>query len=267
MLEKITLEDFGPREAKMSMDIKFSKLNVVAGLNGSGKTVLFKSAWFMGFTLELYKTMLMLKIPKIDELFHKEASVVFDMTFTSKENISGAMMIADKDNSIFDYSCSIEEGNIATFNINVLDLEKFKVGDIANIQYNSKDARTFSQYEKYLNIKRRLGFDKLTSLEDISEFKDLFQIYDMLWFEQVKGKIDLHEKSNGQRGKISKVMEIWDSVFESSREGTDAHLPQASDFVFKDSMIYIDNDDIQMKKLSDYDMGTQSMIMMTFLAG
>ena len=62
-------------------------------------------------------------------------------------------------------------------------------------------------------------------------------------------------------------MEIWDSVFNSSGEKTDTHLPQASDFVFKDSMIYINNDEIQMKKLSDYDMGTQSMIMMTFLAG
>lgn len=263
MIDKIILEDFGPDEAKMTMEIPFSQLNLFAGKNGSGKTLIFKISWFLGFTLELYKTMLLMQIPNIDEQFKKEAELVFDMTFTSKERISGAAQISDTNNEIYEYSCVIGEGQIATFDINVMNIEAFKIGEIKSIRYNSKDARTFSQYSKYLKLKKKLGIE-LTSMEEISEFKDFFQIYDMLWFESMRSLLDRH--TAGEETSISMVLQLWDTHLAGNEDATQK-LPYAKDFVFKDSMIYVDNDDVKMKPVSDYDLGTQSMIMLTMFAG
>ena len=265
MLDRIQYEDFGPDEAKLNLDIEFNMLNVFAGKNGSGKTLVFKSAWFMSFTLELYKTMLLMKIEGIDEVFKAEAELVFDMTFTSSERLSGACMISDKDEAIYKYSCVIDEGQIATFNIDVLDLDKFKAGEIRSVKYNSKEARTFSQYEKYLRFKDKLDIE-LTSMAAISEFKGFFMLYDMLWFEQLKSVIDQHIFTGGKEGPLERIFSLWDTHLGGNTDTTQP-LPYAKDMVFKDSMIYIDNDDVKMKSLADYDLGTQSLFRLTMSSG
>jgi len=265
MLDKIHFHEFGIEDFNLGdMSLEFNKLNVFVGQNGAGKTMIFKAAWFMSFTLQLYKTMQLLNIPNIDAEFRKEANIVFDMTWTSSEKVSGAIMIEDKNAEIFGYSAIIVDGKVDSFNINVLDIDKFAVGEVQQVSYNTKDARTFTQYEQYLKLKKRFGIDSFGSVGELEEFKDFYRLYDILWFEKVKANIDTHVA--GTNPNMDRVLSMWDDIMCKDYYGKDVGLPLGADFVFMNSMIYINNDKTTMKPLSDYDAGTQSMIMMSMFA-
>jgi hypothetical protein len=242
--------------------IKFSSLNIFAGANGVGKTMAFKAAWFMQFTLQLYKiNLLHPSIPISDERFLKDLNVIFRLTWTSSEQVSGAIEVRDDDlNPSSVYRIQVEKGEVQSFDIDVIDKERFKVGQVQQISYNTKDARTFSQYDRYIKLCKKFDFNIMCldpQNEELKEMGEFYMIYDMLWFEKVRQEIKNYD--NGEPENELRL-KLWDDKFGNSDKSN--NFPTSDQFVFKKETVFVDNLG-SLKRFSDYDSGTQSLLMMT----
>ncbi len=191
MLGKITI-DIKAKDFVLGEDsgfsIEFSKLNVFAGTNGSGKTFILKCAWVTSYLLQLYKVTLQLSPQNVDETFAKAAADILKYTFDNAEDLNGSIMIQDPSEEIYRLVLSFKEGNIDYFNVDMINPAKFSIGNIQSVQFNSKDARTFEQYHKYQKLKTRFGITNLTE-EAVGEICEFFKLYDVLWFENVYNKL------------------------------------------------------------------------------
>ncbi len=191
MLGKITIDikakDFVLGSGS-GFSIEFSKLNVFAGMNGSGKTFIMKCAWVSSYLLQLYKVALEFAPQNTDETFAKDATNVLKYTFDNAEDLNGSIMIQDPDEDIYRLIISFKEGKIDYFNIDILNPAKFSIGNIQNVQFNSKEARTFEQYHKYHKLKEKFGITSLSE-ESVAEICEFFKLYDVIWFENVRNKL------------------------------------------------------------------------------
>lgn len=264
MLETIEFSDYGVgSKPTFNNKMKFSQMNLFAGANGVGKTLVFKAAWFMQFTLQLYKIKLLtLKQEYTEKEFMKDLEVIFDLTWTSSEQVSGAIEVRDNDtNPSYIYVVRVSEGKVTSFDIDVMDHARFKVGEIQQISYNTKDARTFSQYDRYLKLCKKFKFDIMDmdpQNEELKEMGEFYRIYDILWFERVRREIDDYrtlEPKNMAR------LELWDKQFGKSDKSN--NFPSSDQFVFRKDTVFVDDKLNDLKRFSDYDSGTQSLLMMT----
>ncbi len=257
----INFNDFGVEDTRFNMPIKFSMINIVTGQNGAGKTILFKAAWFMQFTMQLYKIrMLTPGLGITDTIFQKDLEVIFDLTYTSAEQVSGTIEVKDdEENPSYIYIVRTLNGKIESFDIDILDRERFKVGEINQVAYNSKDARTFSQYDRYLKLCSRFDFNIMNLDPQNQELKDMgeiYRIYDILWFEKVRQ--ELKHFRNQEPANVERL-KIWDDKFGNSDESN--NFPTSDQFVFRKDTLLVDNLG-DLKRASDYDSGTQSLLMM-----
>ena len=258
MLGNIRFHDFKTQGIDFgSMALKVNQINIFIGKNGSGKTFLFKATWFMAFTLNLYKVHRMLNsTPGADDRFKKELDIVFDLTYTEADQISGAVSISDSEDEIYDYYVLVEDGKISHFNIDIKNMEKFTTNPIENIKYNTKEARTFNQYDSYIKIKKMMGITAYTTVEDFQKIGEMFRIYDVMWFEQMAARISGWEKGE-EKEWLQKVVELSSDIEE---------LPDLNNLVFRNSKIYI-QEGPEIKSLAACSAGVQAMLMMILFSG
>ena len=258
MITEVHFHNFGTHDVKLPENISLNKLNIFCGTNGSGKTLVLKSSWFMLFSLNMYKMLGLMQTPNIDEAFKEQLDIMFDMTFSNKEKISGAIMVQDSDDSIVKYVININEGEIEYFNINVIDPAKFGVGEINQIRYNTREARTFKQYERYRKFKTRLGVT-INDMKSIQELGEFFRLYDIMWFEELEFAIKRYEKYPEEvQPKILK----WSETFNAESNKFD--MPLMKDVFFEDGSMYFATEKDPKISIADLSDGIQSLIMLTF---
>jgi hypothetical protein len=173
-------------------------------MNGAGKSFIMKFAWFSGYALQLYKTILLVNPTNTDKIFKEELQNLFRYTFDQAEELTGSIMIYDKDEEIYRFVLSFDEGALGYFNMDILDASKFNMNQISAVSYNSKEARTFNQTDRYHRMKARFGITVLdkNAMEELTEF---FRIYDILWYEQVLAKVQSFDKGEFD-SKLNDVM-------------------------------------------------------------
>ena len=257
MIETIHYHQFGVEGCRLTEPMEFKKLALISGLNQSGKSLLLKSVWFMTFSLNMYKILGTLQIPNIDEVFKEQLDIMFDLTFSSKEKLSGAIMIQDPNRSTVEYMINVKEGVIDHFNINVMDPEKFKVHEINQVNYNTKEARTFNQYESYRKLKKRFGVT-LSDMKSAQELGEFFRLYDMIWFEGIEFQMRRYETHPEE---VQEKIERWAEVFNKAETGT---LPRMESVFFRSGSMFFATETDPEASVVDMSAGTQSLIMLTF---
>ncbi len=174
--------------------MEFNNINIMAGMNASGKTFIMKMAWFSGYALQIYKVALALERKNTDAIFAEEVQKLFRYTFDRAEELTGSVMIYDKEEEEYRFVISITNGVLSYFDINIINPAKFSVKEISPPQFLSKEARTFDQLQKYLKFKKKFNITMLDN-KAVDELCEFYRIYDILWFEQVGRKVkEYHEK-------------------------------------------------------------------------
>lgn len=260
LLGRMAFHDFGVEGFSFgpNLEMKFNKLNLFAGHNGAGKSLMFKSAWFMSFSLNLYKAILIMNLPNKDEALQVNMEALFDMTFDSPERVSGTIEVSDIDNEVYAFRVTMDGGKLINFSLDIKDASKFNAGEISQISYNTKEARTFTQFERYLKLQKKFGLDMMQDLSQFKELSEYYRMYDIMWFEKLK--MD-YAQYNAKNPDYMSKFELWSKTFKREDYGKD--FPNAEDFRFDGYDLYVDNDVVTMKRMSDYDLGTQSLVMLT----
>jgi predicted ATP-binding protein involved in virulence len=260
MLEKIRYSNFGTKDFDLGdMELEFNRLNIFTGKNGSGKTLVFKTVWFVSNALNIYKAMSMAGVPKLDEIFEEEVNRLFRLTFHEHEKLDGAMQISDKKDEIFVFTLAFNGGTLEHFQLDIRDMKRFEVGSIQSVKYNSKEARTFEAYNRYIKTKKMLGIDTLQSNDDFEKLGEWYRVYDMMWFEEMYQTI-LHYEENPE------AIEAYYTLL--SQLGSKELVEEVSPFreghklVAKEGVLYDRNPDGNLKDLATLSSGEQAILMM-----
>ncbi len=269
MLEVIVLEVRSKEDDfNMDMEIEFNQLNVLVGMNGAGKTLIMKFAWFAGYMLQLYKVTMAVENEKTDEVFAELMQNVFKWTFDESQDINGIISVRDKDNEKFNFRVTFEEGKLSSFNMDVIDPKEFTLAAIQGVQFNSKTARTFNSYEQYLKVKKVNNIVNLTpdSLNTMCEF---FKLYDVVWFENVFRKVK-DMVANGLSPIITEGVGrgAMSAIFAGADAGVgrgERHLVAVKEQDDKEGMPIFVMDDGSERKALRLSSGQQSMLMMTLM--
>ncbi len=268
MLDLINLDvESTENDFKMDMTVEFNKLNVLVGMNGSGKTLIMKFAWFAGYMLQAYKVMLKVEPERTDEMFMEMLQKVFTWTFDEPQDMLGTIEVSDKNREKFAFKVSFKNGLMDHFNMEVIDPKEFSLGNVAMVQFNSKEARTFEQYGKYLKLKKRFGFDHLSE-EALDDICDIYKLYDVLWFEQLIVSVASMAK-NGPNDilKSATGRSVIHSIFEGAGEGEASPSTELVAIKDVDSLPTFVMADASEKKALSLSSGQQAMLMMIMFAG
>ncbi len=265
MLDRIILDVESTKDDfKMDMTIDFNELNILVGMNGSGKTLILKFAWFAGYLLQAYKVMLAVDPKNSDRLFAEMVTKVFKWTFDEPQDMFGTISIEDKDHEKFSFTVAFKDAGMDYFDIDIIDPKEFSVGSITNVQYNSKEARTFEQYARYLKIKKKFGINQLTE-EGLNDICDIFKLYDVLWFENLQRIVSDIVENGLNPIFTSKVGEnILSQIFagaESSSNDSDRFI--LAGIKEEEGVPIFVMADGSEKKATSLSSGQQSMMMMT----
>lgn len=233
----------------------FRQLNVMAGANGVGKSMMNKWNWLITFAMQAYKLSLALEPQSADKEFRKFFSELIPLTFDILDLISGYISVSDTEKKIFRLDIVLEDNNVTYFNIDIKEPQMFSVGKIQNIQYNSGNTRTFDQYEKFIGISKLTGINIYKEIEDFQKVQDFYKIYEVVWFEGMKHKMR-HWIDNG----IDK--DIQDRINNSAEVLSLGDNPK---IYLKDGSIYLKTD-IRDCKISSLSSGSQSYLMLVIFA-
>lgn len=166
------------------IDIDFNKINIYVGKNGTGKTVLFKLAWFGTYITsnKILEERGFLPQNSIQEDFvNHTISKVFDevdfngkMVFTFENNLTTTL--------IFEKGICID--------ITFSNLTKDK--KVTNILFMSKDLRLFTELVRYLKLRKRVnGTERIISPTAFVEILNDYKIYDALAVESLLQNLPL----------------------------------------------------------------------------
>lgn len=263
MLKAIAMDlTFGDNQEpfKLNMPDIQNDINVMVGQNGTGKTMMLTCVWFAGFLLQTYQASLMAFPHKADTLFGETANDVAAMTFNHSEEMSGMFVFkgSDRDGRVpFEFILQYEKGKLVNFNIEVENPSDYVKIPLTPVLFNSKDARQFTSYERYLEILKMADIDRPRSIDDFKKVAKIHKLYDIMWFEHVRGKLE-DWKENGFSDKARSTITDFHKNWPSDH---DAFGPEPK-MVIKGDIPWIESQTIN-KKLSEFGAGHQSVLMTT----
>jgi len=262
MIERMSIDVKLQDGIKFSQfQIEFNKLSVIVGMNSAGKSLIMKFAWFVGYTLQMYKLSYLLGLPDWEKKFVDEVNDVFKYSFSDPEFIDGFVEITDKNREIYSYLIEVKSGELKRFNLDIINKDKFDIGKITSVRYASRNTRTFLAYKNYINLKELLNISNLLDKSNLEKLCKVHPLYDVLWFEGIKNILDDYIK-NGVADDIQAG--ISDLFFMSVGRSDDAEKFIGFDHGNEPGEIVMLFDNGRREKLSKMSDGTQSMVMMFF---
>jgi hypothetical protein len=273
MLEKLSVDiqldnDGGAKIALMDMD--FSSLNIFTGMNSAGKSIIMKMAWFISYMLQGYKASFLMGFPNWEKQFKEEVDLAFRYTFHSSESISGYIEASDKDRQIFSFILSFKEGELDRFNLDIINHEKFRMGDIVNVAYASNKTRSFLAYKQYIRLKKALQISNLLTSSNLEKICEIHPLYDVLWFEKISAQLDKYMEEGIGNADQEMLAKYTDLIFSAIGRTNDIETFTGfakSDDPKEDGEIFLTFSTGRRDKLSIMSEGTQSLIMLTFFGG
>ena len=240
----IKLTDPFPIEAKM----KAKALTIVSGTNNVGKSLTNKLIW-------LSTTFINMKITQACEQVTENKSDIemlqflLDNTFDAPD-FNGEVLFTTREQllnvAFFSIGYSLVDGKIMDLKIDFPDDAK----PMGAIIYLSKDARDFSNIEKYLKLKKLLQISDLDSWENLEKLGDMYKIYDIISIENLLNKID----------NINPVLKM---LKQSNTEDLLGGMDLVSiEYDKNKSELYYVSSNNTKKRLSTVGLGTQSILTM-----
>lgn len=174
---KIDLDPMMP----MKDEIEFNKsLNVFVGANGSGKSVILKSAFALSYIGSAYSIMKIKGISVKDYELRELAEFAFTKTFDDF-NSSGECYATYTNGSKITVKftlgkCTFVEVILAEDNI------------IPKVTYGPSSMRLFSSYENYLKFRGMLSTNTVLTESEVSKMLDTFKLYEVVLGESLVAK-------------------------------------------------------------------------------
>jgi recombinational DNA repair ATPase RecF len=241
---------------KMALSMEFSSLNLFTGANGSGKSFIIKFAWYTSYMLQLYKVQLNINPKTSEDFFAEHASKLFGYVFDNSEEISGWIQIRDKERRKLAFALELKNGELNSFDVDIIDPKEFLLSNIQSVKYASKETRTFEAYDRYKKIKKKFGLKSIATEEALDEICEFYKIYDVLWFESLPAKlIDFQAALKKDNIRTNFLDLINNSNADNNLEGVTTLGLENDEPVF----IFEDGSTEAIKKFSS---GVQSMTML-----
>lgn len=243
---------------KMSLD-KLRKLSIFCGQNGVGKSMVLRWKWYISFLMQMYKVTLMTHPGNIDAEFKQMVDRLLPLTFSGVDNFEGFVSIQDEDEDIYRMDLGFKEGKLNYFHLDMKDADTFKMSNVSAVMYNSKEARLFDSYERYLKMLKMMDIKMpytLTHFETLGEF---YKVYDVLWFERIR-TFSMKWMEEGFPKRLQTLLSYL-------REGGCAGIPEDGELCFVDGVIAIQSGDKVPRTLSSFSDGEQALMMMYMFAG
>lgn len=212
----------------LDFDIEYRSLNLMTGLNGSGKSLMNKACWAFGTIMSILHA----NPPSINEA----AQYVMDKTF-EQQNFNGEM------------EAKYPNGNLKMVLCNgkVTSVEYYvdpKVKVCTPPLYMSTNIRTFQQIDQYLKVEKMLS-----NKEDLL---NLYRLYDVVFVELLKNKLSSGLKANDEFKKA--ILEQFKLTYDFDTFAIE-----------NDSVVFIDKDG-KRTNLSTLSAGEQSLVNMTLVS-
>ena len=233
-----------PFQAKVEM----RKLTIVTGMNDTGKSLYNKLMWATTFffNLKIVEYVTGLKEEKTDiEIFQ----YVLDNTFVDQD-FNGSIQFSARDEvlkvAFYTVRYSLENGKITDLYIDFPE----KTSPMGSIIYLSKEARDFSNIEKYLKIKKMIGVDTIDSWGSLEKLGEFNKLYDIIAIESLLEKLK----------DINPVLKMIKSMGGDELLG-DVDLAGIEYNKDASEMFYVTSKE-EKRRLSTLGAGTQSVILM-----
>ena len=173
--------------------LEYKRLTLMTGMNNTGKSFLNKLMWASAtfFNMKLIEKVIGIKdSEKSDEEIFQ---YILDNTFDGN-NINGAVEFNARDEILkvayYNIRFEMKDGKI--------DWLKFSWPEDAQpmgaITYLSKDARDFTNIERYLKTKKLLGITEIDNWESIEKICEMYKLYDVFAIEQLLIKFESANK-------------------------------------------------------------------------
>ena len=107
IMETVVLKLTDPLE--IDVDVPLNQLNIILGQNGTGKTLIFKIAWFSAKMVGMYQLLLNSPMQNIDDKFKEYVDKIFAKTFDDPEEFNGEFGYTDK---AFRFLVQVKEGEM-----------------------------------------------------------------------------------------------------------------------------------------------------------
>ncbi len=253
MINKIDFAITFDQGKEMALTINgMRNLNVMAGANGVGKSLMMQVVWFAGMISSLYKVLLQLKHPAVDKEIQTYIEQLPGLTW-DYTNIDLAVSIYSDDIK-YRLDIMIKDNKLNYWNADIQDPTLFLEHGVDRVKYNSKDARTFDSFNKYIKLKKKFNKKAIGTLEDMQELGDFFKAYDVMWFEEMEVKM-INWSLDGIPDEVKKRFEGLQLML-----GDDFNYTRGIFFKDHEFALEKNSTDIKFRSLSS---GEQSILMMS----
>lgn len=225
------------------MDIKempLKDLTILVGQNGTGKSFLLKTTWFMGASLCGQS---MSGMSGND--FKQYVQEMFTNTYGKNNDITGQMA--------YSYTCgtylriTIEAGNVS--NVECFLAQGVEVKSMP--VFLSKDTRLFSCVTQYLKFKKATNAEPSTE-SGMKTLMDMYPIYDLFQLENVVNRIN--KMDDKMLKTINKGMSKFDETY--------ADVNAITELIIVDGDVLYSTATVSRKSILTYGAGHQSLLMM-----
>jgi len=238
---------------KLIAKMEMKALNVICGENNVGKSLTNKLLWASTFFMNLKITQSFNSLPKEQMSDEEILELILNNTFDD-QSFEGTINYSSRDEIVkvafYKLEYRLENGKVCDL---VIDFPN-KAKPMGPIIYLSKEARDFSNIEKYLKIKKLLNIHEIESWDSITALSDFFKIYDILAIESLLQKFDNASEFITLINQMPGGNELLDDDL------VDIKLDHENSELY-----YIDKNKNQ-KRLSTLGAGTQSIILMLLSA-
>jgi len=209
---------------QMKFEIEYKNLNLLTGLNGSGKSLIMKLGW----SFETILSILITNPPSANEA----AQYILDKTFENQD-FNGNIEATFKKGTL---KLCMDNGKVSRAEFFIDPAVKV----ISPSIYMSTNTRTFIQINQFLKV------EKLIKTEE--ELLSLYRLYDVIFVNVMKGKL-----KNG--------LKATQQFKESMSKNFDMKYDFDTFAIENDSVIFIDTNG-KKTELSTLSAGEQSLINM-----
>ena len=182
MIKKLHYHRFELDSFKTDLNINdFGRVNLMAGLNGVGKTLVLETIWFLNHLQSVYQVLLYTKTENPDQELRDYIEEVSEYFFDA-DNINGGFEIVSDS---MRFRIQYKDNVLDNFDVQILD-RSFNVKKIKAANLITDTAKDWKNYERFLKLQKSFGIDFVNGINEIRLFRDYFRLPDIEYFSRLQ---------------------------------------------------------------------------------
>ena len=166
-------------------NVKLEKLSLIAGMNGTGKSLMNQLIWYLNFSLQIYQTLMLIKYPNIEEEFEKYLKELPGLIWDFNSCQMFIRIESEEFNCDISYTKETDQDPEVRFNI-----DWRKSINLQQVIYLSSSHRNFNELKKFKEMKDLLGIKQLQDIEDLKKLCKFYKAYDAMSLITLSEKMD-----------------------------------------------------------------------------